>query len=143
MNIYYVIVAGCGAGLGVVGGIFLEKFLRKQKEKQQLRISEILAKKFGNPVYVTRFSFGEAMNWIGSHEAQIQDGAKGFIKKLDKDTFAQVKNGQKINFDIKNYLLLSVCKNEEFLDSLLVKYESLDEKLEEALKEGNGMVIEK
>ena len=138
----YFLVAGISAGIGVVGGIFLEKLLRKFKDTRILKCSELLEKNFGSPIYSNNFTIKEVTEWFEVRKDKIDNDYKGIVMKINKETFDKMAIDLKIEKDLNKYLLLGIFKEGSFSDTLLVKYEFLENKLNDALKEGI-MVIEK
>ena len=138
---YITIAAIGGVAAGVIAGVFLEKILRKMKESRILKCSEMLEKEFGEPMFANKFTLSEAKDWFTSRQDKIQDGYKGILMKINKDTFAKIESTIEIDKDVDNYILLGIYREKAFLDTLLVKYVSLDDNIKDALKEGI-MVIE-
>lgn len=130
------IAAATGVAVGLVGGVFLEKLLKNMKDSRVLKCSEMLEKIYGEPMFANKFTFDEAREWLLLRQTKIKDGFKGIIMKVNKNTFE--KTGSRIEVDraVDNYLLLGIHKDRVFSESLLVKYISLDEKLNEVLKDG-------
>lgn len=138
----YIVAAIGGVVVGTVGGIFLEKALRSFKENKTLKCSEMLEKNFGEPMYANKFTLAEAKEWIISRQDKIKDGYKGIVMKINKETFSKIGSSVEIDSNLSNYLLLCIFKDGSFLDTLLIKYVSLDDALLDALKEEGAMVIE-
>ena len=140
MNNNFLIALGCIAA-GVVGGVLLDKQLNRVKESRALKCSEELEKIFGKTMFTNKFTLAEAKEWFLQREKMIHDGNKGVIMRVRKESVAKLDSRVVIELDMDNYLLLSIYKDGSFLESLLVKYVSLDDQLVEALKDG-ALVIE-
>lgn len=138
----FIVAAVGGVAAGIVGGIFLEKALKKLKEERVLKCSEMLEKNFGEPMYTNKFTLNEAKEWLVARQDKINNGYKGIVMKINKDTFSKLGSAIEIDKDLENYLLLCIFKDGSFLDTLLVRYISLDEALIDALKEEGAMVVE-
>ena len=138
----FIVTAVGGVAAGIVGGIFLEKALKKLKEERVLKCSEMLEKNFGEPMYTNKFTLNEAKEWLVARQDKINNGYKGIVMKINKDTFSKLGSSIEIDKDLENYLLLCIFKDGSFLDTLLVRYISLDEALIDALKEEGAMVVE-
>lgn len=138
----FIVAAVGGVAAGIVGGIFLEKALKKLKEERVLKCSEMLEKNFGEPMYTNKFTLNEAKEWLVARQDKINNGYKGIVMKINKDTFSKLGSSIEIDKDLENYLLLCIFKDGSFLDTLLVRYISLDEALIDALKEEGAMVVE-
>lgn len=138
----FIVTAVGGVAAGIVGGIFLEKALKKIKEERALKFSEIIKKNFGEPMYTNKFTLNEAKEWLIARQDKINNGYKGIVMKINKDTLSKLGSSIEIDNDLENYLLLCIFKDDSFLDALLVRYISLDEELIDALKEEGVMVVE-
>ena len=138
----FIVAAVGGVAAGIVGGIFLEKALKKLKEERVLKCSEMLEKNFGEPMYTNKFTLNEAKEWLVARQDKINNGYKGIVMKINKDSFSKLGSSIEIDKDLENYLLLCIFKDGSFLDTLLVRYISLDEALIDALKEEGAMVVE-
>jgi len=138
----YVVAAVGGVAAGVIAGVILEKILRSMKENRILKCSEVLEKNFGEPMFTNKFTFSEAKEWLMARQDKIAAGYKGIILKINKDAFEKIGSKLKIEKDLENYLLVGIYKDGVFTENLLVKYSSLDDELNNALKEEGTMVIE-
>lgn len=137
----YALAALGGALVGVIGGVFLEKLLKSLKENRILKCTELLEKNFGEPMYTKKFTSDEANEWILARKDLIQNGHKAVVLKVTKDSFAKISPDLVLEEDLNQYLLLAIYKDGDFIESLLVKYEALDDKLQEMLADGI-MVVE-
>lgn len=137
----YALAAVGGAVIGAIGGVVFEKTLRSLKESRLLKCEELLKKNFGDPIYVSRFTLEEVKEWIMGRRAAIEDGARAVVMKVNKESFAKISPDLVIEESLNNYLLLAIYKDKDFLDTLLVKYETLEDGLSEQLKDGI-MVVE-
>jgi hypothetical protein len=137
----YALAAFGGAIIGVVGGVFLEKMLRSLKENRLLKCEELLKKNFGEPIYVSKFTAEEVKEWILGRKSAIESGSKAVVMKVNKDSFAKISSDLVIEESLNNYLLLVMYKDGDLSDTLLVKYETLDDSLKEQLQDGI-MVVE-
>lgn len=74
---------------------------------------------------------------------QLANDAKAAVAKVDKNTMRSL--GQNLDTrGVENYLVLVIMKeNNQITDSLLVKYDKLDQELENALAKGNGILVVK
>jgi hypothetical protein len=137
----YVVASVSGVAVGLIGGILLEKLMRNFKDNRVLKCSEMLEKNFGKPMITNKFTFAEAKEWILARQDKINNGYKGVILKINKETLEKIGSNLEIDKNLNNYLLIGIYKDKNFLESLLVKYDFLDEELSDSLKEGT-LVIE-
>ena len=73
----------------------------------------------------------------------LQDGAKAIVLQANSETLKGIGKDLDIGNNLKNNLVIAIvdesCKN--ISDSVLIKYETLDARLDEALSKGNGVLV--
>ena len=128
---------------GVVLGIVIDKMIIDMKKNKNADPEKILEECFGDPMHSNKFSLIEARDWIKSREDKIKNGANAVILKINSETLKAYGKDLNISKDVGNYILLAVVdkQSNEFIESALVKYDSLEEKLEQALSKGNGILV--
>ncbi|MBD5103198.1 MAG: hypothetical protein HDT27_11045 [Subdoligranulum sp.] len=129
---------------GAAAGVFLEKFVfAKMQESGIQNRTDALRACFGEPVSATKFTFTEVKEWIRARKDQIVDDAKAAVVKVDENTMKSL--GKDLDTrGVENYIVLVIMTGDkQIADSLLVKYEKLDQKLEDALAKGNGILVVK
>lgn len=136
----FVITFAAGAAVGVA----LEKFVfAKMKADGIQSRTDALRACFGEPMSATTLTFTEVKNWIQARKDQLVSDAKAAVVNVDENTMRSLGK----NLDtrgVENYLVLVIMtENKEITDSLLVKYEKLDQELENALAKGNGILVVK
>lgn len=136
----FVITFAAGAAIGVA----LEKFVfAKMKADGIQSRTDALRACFGEPMSATTLTFVEVKDWIKTRKDQLVNDAKAAVIKVDKNTMKSLGK----NLDtrgVENYLVLVIMTgNEQITDSLLVKYEKLDQELENVLAKGNGVFVVK
>lgn len=139
----YVITLAAGA-VGAAVGVLLEKFVfTKIQEGDILRRTEALRVCFGEPMSATKLTFQEVNEWILARKDQLIDGAKAAVVKVNESTMKSIGK----NLDtrgVENYIVLVIMSGDkQIADSLLVKYETLEQELEAALAKGNGVLVVK
>lgn len=94
-------------------------------------------------MYVGRFSLVQARDWIKMRQENISNGAKALVMKITSETLASLGKDVEITQNMDNYLVIAIINGstKEMEDSILVKYNKLDEKLEELLAKGNGTLV--
>lgn len=134
----YVITFAAGAAIGVL----LDKFVfTKMQENGIQNRTDALRACFGEPMSATKFTFAEVKEWIQGRKGQLVDDAKAAVVKVDENTMKSLGK----NLDtrgVENYIVLVIMTSDkQIADSLLVKYEKLDQELENALAKGNGILV--
>lgn len=137
----YVLAVSAGVVVGVAIGIVIEKNLAKMNASSVLEKSEALRAAFGEPMCTTTFSLGEAKDWIKARQNLLSEGAKAIVLKANSQTMKNL--GKTINLDgVENYLIIAVVgKANDIQNSVLIKYEKLDNELEKMLAKGNGTLV--
>lgn len=136
----YVITFAAGAAVGVL----LDKFVfTKMQESGIQSRTDALRVCFGEPMSATKLTFQEVKEWIHARKDQLIDGAKAAVVKVNESTMKSIGK----NLDtrgVENYIVLVIMSGDkQIADSLLVKYETLDQELEDALAKGNGILVVK
>ena len=94
-------------------------------------------------MYSNSFSLCEVRDWIKSRENMLQNGAKAIVVKANSETLHRIGKDLDIGNSIKNNIVIAIVDEttKSISDSVLVKYEKLDTKLEDALDKGNGVLV--
>ena len=137
----YVLAVSAGVVAGVAIGIVIEKNLAKMNASNVMERSEILRNTFGEPMCTTKFSLNEAKEWIKARQNLLDEGSKAIVLKANSQTMKNL--GKTINLDgVENYLIIAVVsKANDIQNSVLIKYEKLDDELEKLLEKGNGTLV--
>ena len=127
---------------GAAVGVLLERFVfAKMKESGIQNRTNALQACFGEPMIATRFTLQEAKQWIYARKGQLVNGTKAAVVKVDENTMKSLGK----NLDtrgVENYIVLVLMTSDkQIADSLLVKYEKLDQELEDVLASGNGVLV--
>lgn len=132
-----------GIAVGIAAGIIIDRILASISEKRKVDQDKILENCFGEPMYASSFSMGEVRDWIKSREEMLKNGAKAIVLKANSETLQRIGKDLAIGKDLKNNIVIAIVDetNKNITDSVLIKYETLDEKLEEALDKGNGVLV--
>lgn len=128
---------------GIAVGIILDRIVLAVMENRKLEKEKILEKCFGEPMYTNNFSMSEVRDWIQAREALLQNGAKAIVLKANSETLRQIGKELDIGNDLKKNIVIAIVDetSKNISDSVLIKYETLDMKLEEALSNGNGILV--
>lgn len=134
----YVISFVAGAAIGVA----LEKFVfAKMQQNGVQNRADALRACFGEPMSATKFTFAEVKEWIQARKDQLVGDTKAAVVKVDGNTMKSLGKDLDIR-GVENYIVLVIMKGDkQITDSLLVKYEKLDQDLENALAKGNGILV--
>ena len=142
MDVGLMTLAGIFAG-GVVAGVAADMLRVYMKDKKRKASEETLRRNFGEASNVTTFTFDEAMEWITARDELMQNGCSAMIFKVNNETLKTVNKKFNIDFGVEKYLAIVITKepNKKFLDSVLIKYDRLDSRLENELAQGKGSMI--
>ena len=137
---YKIVLAVTG---GIAIGIIIEKLIAQMKENQRIERSKILENCFGEPMYTNCFSMEEVKEWIKGREDKLKAGAKAVILKANKNTLQKIGKDLDIGEGLDKNIVIAVVdeSNKSIEDSILVKYEKLDDVLENALAKGDGVLV--
>ena len=129
--------------VGIVIGIIANKALESAKENKVIDKEKLLEESFGEHIYVCRFSLSQAKDWINARRSSIDNGSKALILKLTPKSLKNLCLEAEISDDADNYLVIAIVEtiSGEVEDTLLVKYDELDEKLEGLLIKGDGSLV--
>ena len=134
---YILTVAG-----GIVIGIIIEKMIIQSKENKKLECSRLLEQCFGQAMFTSNLSMKEVQEWIKGREDRIKSGSKAIILKANKSTLSKIGKDIEVWEDNNNIVIAivdDVTHNIE--DSVLIKYEKLDQALENSLAKGDGVFV--
>lgn len=128
---------------GIAIGIILDRIAVAVMENRRLEKEKILERCFGEPMYTNTFSMGEVRDWIKARESLLQNGAKAVVLKANSETLHRIGKDLDIGNSLKNNIVIAIVDeiSKDISESVLIKYETLDEKLEEALSRGNGVLV--
>ena len=137
------IIIACACVIAFVGYLVWRKFLKPEQPK--VNIEKILADIFGEPVYATNFSLREARDWVRARQHELKAGSKAVLCKVNSKTmhmFGQELKTLNVDIDAEKFLVVAIVNiNNNFSDTLLVKYDKLTSNLEEALSDGDGTLV--
>ena len=129
------------ATAAVVIGIIIANAIKNSKNSEIIDEEKILEDCFGEHMYVSMFTLLQAKDWIKVRKENIEKGSKALIMKITTKTLKELNINAEINMDIDNYLTIAMVNNGQMEDSILIKYEELDSKLEEMLAKGDGTLV--
>lgn len=128
---------------GIALGIILDRIIVTIIENKKLEKEKILERCFGEPMCTSVFSMNEVKDWIKARESLLQNGAKAIVLKANSETLKRIGKDLDIGNNLKNNMVIAIVDEagKSISDSVLIKYETLDVKLEEALSKGNGVLV--
>ena len=139
----------------VILGVIIGYYLGKRKvdvpsSNDELEIL-ILKKLFGSPVYAVNFGLRDVREWITPRSSQLQNGSQAVVLKVNSKALKMFVGELKrlgLNFDdykrIGKFLVVVIYDDvrQDYTDSLLVKYQSLDKQLNDLLvSSGDKFII--
>ena len=135
-------LAGTFAG-GLILGAAADRLAVIMSSRKLKRSEETLRRNFGEPSVVTTFTFDEAIDWITQHDNLMQNGCEAAIFKVNNQTLKMVNRKFNIDFGVEKYLVVAIIKKQgrSIQESVLVKYDRLDSKLENELAPGKGFLV--
>lgn len=128
---------------GIALGVIIDRLIIAISENRKAEKERILEKCFGEPMYTSSFSLNEVSDWIKTREEMLQNGAKAVVLKANSETLQGIGKDLDIGNNLKNNIVIAIVdeSNKNILDSVLVRYDSLDTKLEKSLDKGNGVLV--
>ena len=126
--------------------VLVWKFLHRPIDPG-IDLEKVLTDMFGKAVYSVTFSLREARDWIKARQDKLNAGNKAIVCKINSQTLPMFGLEMKkinVKIDSTQFLVIAIVSqndNEDIIDALLVKYKTLDAKLEEALAKGNGTLV--
>ncbi len=139
--------------IGSIVGFIVVKILVKPSNGEQVPpvspVENMLTDIFGKPMFAAIFTLAEARDWIKARQEKLKSGNKAVVLKINANSLEMFwQELRKINININSkdeqFLVVTIINtnsNDDIIDSLLVKYKKLDEKLESLLSRSNGKFI--
>lgn len=130
-----------GGILGVVSYIVKKSY----DEGKELNLDTLLQEYFGEPMVTSKLSFVEVKKWAKRHEDLLQDGSKMMVMKVKQELFDNASIPLAVGSNPNKYLVMLILdanNSTEYKKQLLIKYESLDEGLEQLLGKDGVVIIE-
>ena len=137
----YALVSAGGVIIGIIADRLISHFINKKNNMYE----ETLIKTFGDISYISVFSAKDLYDWSASRKDQLEKGFKivalmANAKSLEKINVKFDKNGTS-----RNTIIMAVVdlNNEDkpVVDSLLVRFGSLDDKISNEFKKGDGIIV--
>ena len=128
---------------GIALGVIIDRMVIAIAENKKDEKEKIVGNCFGERMYTSSFSLNEVRDWIKARQDKLENGAKAIILKANSETLHKIGKDLDIGKGIENNLVIAIVDetNKSISDSVLVRYESLDEKLEHALNNGKGVLV--
>ena len=126
---------------GVIVGAALDRVIIAITKKE--KAEDTLKRNFGAPSTVTTFTYDEAIDWIIKHDDLMHNGHEAAVFKVNNQTLSMLNKKFNLDFGADKYLAVVIREKQtkNFKDSLLVKYDRLDARLESELAQGNGCLV--
>ena len=99
---------------------------------------------FKNRIYTDEFTYEQMRGWIESRKALIQNGCKALVSKVNSTTMRELYEAiNDTDNGLDNYLAIVIMNSttHSIEDSVLIKYGSLDKRLEAVLAKGDGTLV--
>ena len=128
--------------LGVVT-YFVIKNLKNTSSN--LTVEETLEACFGEPMQTSLFTIDMAKRWLKNRADKLKENSKALIMKATYSNLLSIGIDKQFKEDYSNvnYLIIALVdtENESVVDSVLVRYDELEDNLEKLLEQGDGTVI--
>ena len=131
----------CGIAIGVI----IDRIIQCIKENQKLKYTKVLEDCFGEPMFTNSFGISDVRDWSKAREELLNANHKIVVMKAIPEQINKFIKGIEIGRRLENYLIMAVVNetSKDIVESMLIKYEMLDNALEKQLDKGKGaMVIE-
>lgn len=140
MQNWKIVIAVCGVAAILA---FLAWLIIKLKELYKLKNQNTLENCFGEPLYSDLFTLREAKQWIKEREDKIKNGNKAIVLKANQDTLKSLGKDLVLESTDTDFLVIAIVNHDtkKIDDSVLIKYNSLDDELESFLAKGNGVLV--
>lgn len=130
---------------GIVIGVVIEKIIQYIKFNQKVKYSKVLEDCFGEPMFTNSFGIADVRDWSEARQELLKTNHKIVVMKAIPEQINGLVKGLEIRKGLENYLIMAVVNEatRDVVESMLIKYEMLDDALEKQLDKGKGaMVIE-
>lgn len=128
-----------------VGATALAAFLAWLfKNMSETSSEDKLENSFKNRIYTDVFTHEQMRGWIKERESLIQNNCKALVSKVNPTTMRELYEAiNDIDNGLDNYLAIVIMNNgtHDIEDSVLIKYSSLDKRLEDILAKGDGTLV--
>jgi hypothetical protein len=132
-----------GIGCGIALIILVDKLYNLFKTERTKSREKVLSEYFGSPIFASTFSLKDVKDWINARSDKIAVGAKVIVLKANDETLKSLGKELNIGSGVAKIIILAVVDEEkkDIIESSLVKYETLDDKLDGSLAKGNGVLV--
>ena len=127
--------------LGVAAYELYKTYDAYQRAHNGVDRAKILEETFGEPMHTGTFTLNEAVTWLKDH---FSDGCNGVIFRADCAGLKSYAPKLNLGENVENYLVMAIVDEsaKTMRDRVLVKFDVLDSRLENALGDEGMMVIE-
>ncbi len=142
----YILVAFAAGAAGYA----IYKWFKPGKRNDDPSQGELLLNKwFGPTARATQYTFDEVTEWVAAYESLLKKGYKALIFKANNKVLANLTRGTGVNFGSEKFLVLILVSADwtsgsgsfkKIYRSSLVKYDTLDQRLEDELSENDGVM---
>ena len=128
---------------GVAAGILIDRLIIAMNTSQKERRYKLLEGTFGSTIHANTFELSDVRDWFKSRKESLASGNKGLVMKINDETLKSLGKNLNLGRTISNMLAMAIINTEtnEIVDSTLAKYDRIDDKLENALAKGNGIMV--
>ena len=139
-NMEPIVIAGIAAGAAIVAGTICFAVRAGKKPDNPEKLLETC---FGEHTYIQNVTLAQVRDWIKNREDMLRNNSKAIVFKLNSDNVKKINKIIDISRLDGNYLAITIMEqsSNEMLESILIKYDTLEDNLEEFLAKGNGTAV--
>lgn len=139
-NMEPIVIGGIAFGVTIAAGVIFLAVKSAQKNKSPENILETC---FGEHTYIQKVSLELVRDWIKNREDKLSNGSKAVVFKLNSENIKNIDKRINMDFNSEKYFAIAVMNtsNTKMIESILIKYDMLDDSLEQFLAKGNGTAV--
>lgn len=130
---------------GICAGILIDRAITYMIEKKKIKYEDILIKCFGEPMYMNVVSFNDLGDWANNRQDKMNETTKILVTKTTSQYFKDLQSQYNISGQADSFLLLALIdtskQEDSVIESLLIKYNSIEESLNEKLSSSDGTLV--
>lgn len=135
----------CGVACGVVLGIALDEGIRHMKTEREIQSKKVLETCLGEPMCTDTLTLEQIRDWVKEREKPLKEGHKVIVAKATSNKLKTLGLNMNLGDDSDHYMIVAVINTSKpehtVTESLLIKYEKLDDMLQNCLNPGDGILV--
>ena len=136
-----------GGGIGcIILAVLIAKLIqyaKSQKSQSNKNFDEILEECFGVQTYASVLSITEVRDWINARDDLLTETSKAAVLKVNEKALKTIGKDLDLGDFADNMIVIAIVNenDKEIKASTLIKYGNLDNKLNEMLENGDGVLV--